>query len=611
MKFVLHENVMVPMSDGIRLATDIYLPAGKAGPFPVILERTPYGKSAPSDFELESENSSYSPKSDVAEFYTTGGFALVLQDCRGRYDSEGEFEKYYNEASDGLDMLKWISVQPWCNGKIGVMGFSYTSHAAAAMACLAPRELSCLFIDSGGFSSAYKGGIRQGGALELKQLTWLYNQALKSPQAKENPALMRALEAENIKDWFKRMPWKAEHSPLRHFPEYEKIAFEFWRNGTYGEYWKRLGINTSERYDEFADVPMLLMTGWFDPYVRTVLDNFTGLSGKKSSPVYLVIGPWMHTNRGNTRAGDIDFGPSARIRGTIGNSYQDMKKNWFESYLSGARETFSPHERVLVFVMGGGSGRKTADGTLEHGGSWVASSDWPLPGTRFIDYHLHASGRLDPEKPVSESASAEFVYDPAHPVPTIGGTITSGEPVMVGGAFDQREDPRFFGSTPPYLPLASRNDILVYQTPMLDRAVTVAGPIKAKLWISSDCPDTDFTIKLVDVHPANEDYPHGFAMNLTDGILRVRYRDSWERPELMVPGQVYLIEVEAFATANKFEVGHRIRLDISSSNYPHFDLNPNTGYPEGEGQVTVKARNKIFMDAYRPSCVILPVVDFS
>jgi hypothetical protein len=201
-----------------------------------------------------------------------------------------------------------------------------------------------------------------------------------------------------------------------------------------------------------------------------------------------------------------------------------------------------------------------------------------------------------------------YDFDPERPVPSIGGTITSGEPVMRGGAYDQREGPRFFGSREPYMPLAARPDVLVFETEVLPADVEVTGPIAATLWISSDRPDTDFTIKLIDVYPPNEDYPEGFAMNVTDGILRVRYRKSWEKPEPLQPGAVAQVTVEAFPTANLFKRGHRIRLDISSSNFPHFDVNPNTGAPEGTGLTRQVARNTLYLDRDRPSHVVLPII---
>jgi len=258
--------------------------------------------------------------------------------------------------------------------------------------------------------------------------------------------------------------------------------------------------------------------------------------------------------------------------------------------------------------MGGGTGRKNAAGRMDHGGQWRAEKQWPLSGTVPTTFYLHADGGLSEAAPDADAPPLVYSYDPLDPVPTIGGTVTSGQPVMVGGAFDQREDPAFFGSRPPYEPLAERADVLVFQTAPLDRDIEVTGAIEAELWIASNRPDTDFTIKLIDVCPPNEDYPQGYAMNLSDGILRCRYRDSWERPSLMTPGEVYRIEVTAFPTSNLFKRGHRIRLDVSSSNFPHFDLNLNTGAPEGTGKGMRVAINRVFVDKEHASRVLLPVI---
>jgi uncharacterized protein len=264
-----------------------------------------------------------------------------------------------------------------------------------------------------------------------------------------------------------------------------------------------------------------------------------------------------------------------------------------------------------LFVMGGGSGKRNADGRLEHGGRWRSEAVWPIPRTVATTFYLHSSGLLSSDAPARDLPPRVFKYDPKDPVPTIGGTITSGLPVMIGGAFDQREGPAFFGSKPPYQVLAERPDVLVFQTLPLRTDVEVTGSIEATLWIASDCPDTDFTIKLMDVYPPSVDYPDGYAMNLTDGILRCRYRTSWEKPSLMRPGRVYEIKVEAFPTSNLFKVGHRIRLDVSSSNFPHFDANPNTGAEEGRATSTRIATNRVFLDAQRSSHVVLPIIPYA
>jgi putative CocE/NonD family hydrolase len=273
-----------------------------------------------------------------------------------------------------------------------------------------------------------------------------------------------------------------------------------------------------------------------------------------------------------------------------------------------ARGAADTEPAVRIFVMGGGSGRRNAAGRMEHGGQWRSEADWPLPDLERTPYYFHPGGLLSRQPPAAEDEHIAYDFDPAHPVPSIGGTITSGEPVMRGGAFDQREGARFFGSREPYLPLAARADVLVFETEPLAADLEVTGPLVAWLWISSSCPDTDFTVKLIDVYPPNEDYSEGFAMNLTDGILRVRYRRSWERPELLRAGEIAAVKVEAFPTSNLFQRGHKIRIDVSSSNFPHFDVNPNTGAPEGGGLTRNVARNTLFLDKRRPSHVILPIV---
>jgi putative CocE/NonD family hydrolase len=353
---------------------------------------------------------------------------------------------------------------------------------------------------------------------------------------------------------------------------------------------------------------MVHMSSWYDPYTRTASDNFVGLAARKRGPVRLILGPWTHGDRSVTHAGDVDFGAEATLDGHLGEDYLALRLRWFDRWARDVENGVGEEPAVRLFVMGGGSGRRTAEGRLDHGGRWRSEMDWPLPGTRFTPYYLHGDGSLSPTEPEGDVEPVAYTYDPRHPVPTIGGTISSGAPVMEGGAFDQREESRFFGSREPYLPLATRPDILVFQTPPLVEDVEVTGPIVVRLWVSSDCPDTDFTAKLIDSYPPSEAYPQGFAMNLTDGILRMRYRDSWQNPALMTPGEVYEILITPFPTGNLFKRGHRIRLDIASSNFPHFDINPNTGGPEGVDQRVQVATNTIYVDRGRPSQIVLPII---
>jgi len=608
----LTSDEMIAMRDGVRLATDIYRPTrnGKPVPgrIPVILERTPYGKTVVSRSELSVADPTPKSRAEVAAFFVSRGYVVIYQDCRGRYGSEGEFVKYLSDGLDGYDTCAWIVSQPWCDGKIGTMGLSYAAHTQGALACANPPGVAAMFLDSGGFANAYQDGIRQGGAFELKQVTWAYHAAFESPAVVADPVKAKALKAIDITGWFGRMPWKRGHSPLSPAPDYESYVFDQWEHGTFGPFWKQLGIYAEGYYGPFTDAPMVFMSAWYDPYPRSATDNYIALSKRKKGPVRLILGPWTHGDRTLTFAGDVDLGPAAPIDGNLAPDFLTLRLRFFDAWLKGERNGVAAEPAVRLFVMGGGSGRRNAAGRMDHGGRWRAESDWPIPGAQPTVFHLHADGRLAPEAPAVDATPLAYDFDPDHPVPSIGGTITSGEPVMRGGAYDQREGPRFFGSREPYIPLAARPDVLVFETEPLARDIEITGPIEAHLWIASDRPDTDFTIKLIDVYPPNEDYPDGFAMNVTDGIMRARYRDSWEQPRMLAPGEIAQVTVAAFPTSNLFAKGHRIRLDVSSSNFPHFDVNPNTGAPEGQGLTRSVATNTLYTDAARPSHVILPII---
>jgi putative CocE/NonD family hydrolase len=610
---VVQRDVMIPMRDGVRLATDIYLPAlggaAIAGRFPVILERTPYDKSGISRSERTAADPEPTDRAETARFFVRHGYAVIYQDCRGRYGSEGSFRKYLDDGADGYDTVVWLAAQPWSTGRIGTMGLSYAAHTQVALGCLDPPGLACQVIDSGGFSNAYRSGIRQGGAFELKQATWAYRQALVSPEAEADPKIKAALEAEDIKAWFTRMPWKRGYSPLQWVPDYEDYLFDQWTHGRFDDFWRQLGIYAEGHYEHYADVPMIHISSWYDAYTETATTNYLGLARAGRQPVHLILGPWTHGDRSVTFAGDVDFGPAATLDGAVAPDFRHLRLAWFDRWLKpeGARAT-GDLPAVQIFVMGGGSGARNAQGRLDHGGAWRAETGWPLPGTQWLPFYLHDDGRLAPELPAPGTRALSYDFDPRKPVPSIGGTMTSGAPVMEGGAYDQVEDERFFGSEPPYLPLASRADILVFATPPLEHDLEITGPITVRLWISSDCPDTDFTAKLIDQYPASRDYPHGFAMNITDGILRVRYRASWEQPSLLEPEEIVEISITPFPTSNLFKAGHRLRLDISSSNFPHFDVNPNAGEAEGVGQRVRIAQNTVHVDREHPSHILLPVV---
>lgn len=594
---------MVAVRDGIRLATDVHLPDGP-GPWPVILERTPYGRNETSRSERTAAEPEPVNRTELARWFANHGFAVVFQDKRGRFASEGRFVKYLSDGLDGADTCAWILQQPWCDGRICTFGLSYAAHTQAALGCLAPKGLVAQVLDSGGFANAWQGGIRTYGAFELKQATWAHKQAILSPEAEADPVMKAALEAEDIRDWFAAMPWKPGHSPLRHHPDYEAYLFDQWTHGEYGPFWQQLGINAECWYDRYAPADMVHMSSWYDPYTLTASRNYQGLKRAGRGRQRLILGPWTHGNRSVTRFGEVEFGPDATIDSWAGD-WRQYRLRHFQHALNG---TENPEPAVRVFVMGGGSGRRTADGFLEHGGHWISLSDWPAPETRFVAYHLHRDASLSPAAPAAGAGPLSYDSDPANPVPTIGGNFSSLEPVATAGPFNQVAAPQFFGCKPPYLPLAARPDVLVFQTEPLAEAITIAGPIEATLWVSTDAPDTDFAAKLIDVHPPTPDDPQGFAMPLTDGIIRLRYAEDPTTPRLRTPGEVVQITVTLFPTANLFLPGHRIRLDIASANFPKFDVNPQTGEPEGAARRMRRAVNTVFVDAGRPSHITLPVL---
>jgi putative CocE/NonD family hydrolase len=602
-------GVMVAMRDGVRLATDVYRTSAADGPLPVILERTPYDRTGASRSEVGPGRRAAATRPEVASFFARHGYAVVMQDCRGRYGSEGEFTKYLNEAEDGYDTLSWLVAQPWCNGRVGTMGVSYGAHAQLALACLSPPGLACMFTDSGGFSSAYHGGIRRGGAFELKQATWAYRHALLSPKTAADPVRRKALQEVDLRSWFRRMPWRPGRSPLSAAPEYEAYFFEQWREGRLTDYWKVPGLYAAGYYDAIPDIPVAILGSWYDPYVETCIGNFAALSARHRAPTRLVMGPWTHGDRSSSFAGDVDFGEAAVLDGNLAADYLAMRLEWFDRWLRDRRAS-GDDPPVRYFQMGGGDGGRDAAGRLRHGGRWRAADTWPPRGAATRTLYLHASGSLSTDPPQLAQACREYRFDPADPVPTIGGALTSGEPVMAGGAFDQSVGPGVFTyrvDHPPG-PLAGRADVLVFQTPPLERDLVVTGPVEAELWVSSDCPDTDFTVKLVDVYPPGGDWPQGFAMNVTDGIFRVRYRQGWEQESFMEAGTVCRIVVRPFATSNLFRAGHRLRIDVSSSNYPHFDVNPNTGGAEGGDDRPRVATNRVHCSAAHASCVRLSVM---
>ena len=587
-------NVMIASRDGVNLATDLYFPARGGslaeGQFPVILERTPYNKAATRQVAK-------------GKYFARRGYVCAIQDVRGRLRSEGDWHPFAEEAPDGYDTVEWLGTQPWSTGKVGTMGDSYAGSNQSALATLDPPHLSTMIVGVGA-SSYYRSSMRQNGALEQRFLIYAFRMALDSKEADRDPALKAALKRVfpgSIAEVVNLFPLKEGSTILRRLPSYERWAIDLQTHGDYDDYWRQRGYAISEYYKEHSDVPTLYLGGWYDSYARNTCESFAALSKLKRSPQRLMMGPWTHAAYEATFAGDIDFGTEAHI------DYNDLKLAWFDQYLKSMDTGVADWQPVRIFTMGTEDGRPNYDGRVSHGGYWRNESDWPLPGTSFTPYYLRGDGSLSPDRPRDgEFPPSAFTFDPGDPVPTIGGGISAADPIMVPGAFDQRGRPDFIGCRDTQ-PLNSRRDVLTFQTSPLTQEAEVTGPIEMHLWASSSAVDTDFTAKLIDVYPPSADYPEGLAMNITDSIIRARYRNGGEKAEFMTPGQPYEFVFQLYPTSNVFKPGHRIRLDVSSSNWPRFDVNPNTGGPLGREQAYQVAHQTVYHDADCPSHVILPV----
>jgi putative CocE/NonD family hydrolase len=349
-----------------------------------------------------------------------------------------------------------------------------------------------------------------------------------------------------------------------------------------------------------------LVGGWYDSWAGNTTANYTALHKTLKSDVYLIMGPWIHGAQGNHSHGQVEFGAEAAIADQLA-----WRREWFDHWMKGLQNSVGKvapfATKVRIFVMGKGDGHKDEKGHLFHGGAWREENEWPLARTRYTPFYLQAGGSLSAEKSATLKASTSYESDPHNPVPTLGGNISSGDGIMQQGAWDQRGSDKFWNWTRP-LPLSARNDVVVFQTEPLAADVEVTGEIEVKLWASSSALDTDFTAKLIDVYPASTDWPGGFDLNIGDGIVRARFRDSLKEEKLMEPGKVYPFTIKLYPSSNVFKKGHRIRVDIASSNFPRFDVNPNTGEPLAQNRRTVIATNTLHHDAEHPSHIILPLI---
>ncbi len=613
-------NVMVPMRDGIRLATDLYRPAsdGQAlpGPFPVVLIRTPYNKQmalALGRFET----------------YARHGYICAVQDVRGMFASEGDFYLLRDEGPDGFDTIEWLADQPWCDGNVGTTGTSYLAWVQSATAAQNPPHLKAMWVNQGAFNGL-TSSLRHGGALELRWLSWAFWSGRVSPQALAAPDIGAALDDATVhfRDWLGRLPFRPGETPLSLIPGFERWAVDLQTQVLASDdLWQTSGMNFEAHADGTADVPTIYSSGWYDSYTRATTEAYQRFAQDKTAPQRLIMGPWTHgdPSLAVSFSGDVEFGDTAAFPEFLS---QDAQLRFFDYHLKGIDNGVAEDPSVRLFVMGGGSGATLPSGRLDHGGHWRDEHEWPLARAQASSLYLTRNGALADSLPVDSDASSSFDFDPANPVPTISANISSLSDysegpadlppllipavrrrniVQAGGA-DQSTHAGIFGAEPPFGPLARRPDILVFATEPLTHDLEVTGPITVQLWVSSSAPDTDFTAKLIDVYAPSADYPNGYALNISDSIKRLRFHNGYEREEFVEPGDIIPLTIELYPTSNLFVAGHRIRLDISSSNFPRFDINPNSGEPIGRHTQTRVARNTIYHDASHPSRVDLPIL---
>lgn len=594
-------DVMVSMRDDVRLATDVYLPTQDDKPIaerlPTILMRTPYSKGGGEKGHRD------------AHYFASYGYAVVFQDTRGRYKSEGVWHWMTDDGRDGADTAAWIGKQPWSDGKIGMIGTSYVGGTQHALAMEhSPHLATVIPVDA--VSNMGYASMRNSGAFEMRFWNWIMLNAARGSRQSRDAGTAAALKemSDNRMAYLDLLPLRYGTTPLKLAPEFEEWLIEAMRHGANDDFWRQ--NNIIDYPQQYQDIPVYLVGGWYDSWAGNTTANYMALGKTIRGPIYLIMGPWIHGAQGGSSHGQVSFGEAAAIADPMA-----WRLEWYDHWLKGKDNSVGKSAPfaapVRIFVMGSGDGRKTDQGLLNHGGFWRDEQQWPLVRTRYTGFFLQAGGRLSTTKPDmapdAAAASTCFVFDPENPVPTIGGNISSGNDILLQGAWDQRGGPHVWNWPEP-VPLSARNDVLVFQSEPLAEDLEVTGEVAVKLWIASTAPDTDFTAKLIDVYPPNEDYPGGFDLNIGDGILRARFRDSLKSEKPMEPGTIYPITVKLYPTSNLFKKGHRIRVDISGSNFPRFDVNPNTGEPLGDNRRRQKATNTVYHDREHPSHIVLPVI---
>jgi putative CocE/NonD family hydrolase len=560
-------NVAVKMRDGVTLRADIYRPKVD-GKFPILLQRTPYNKDSGFQFGMHA---------------AARGYVVIFEDVRGRYASEGEWYTFKNEPSDGYDTVEWAAALPYSDGRVGMFGGSYVGATQMLAAIAHPPHLAgiCPVVTASNYHEnwTYTGGafaqwFNQDWTSGLAQNT--YERLVGHQNDPVGGLWALPLTDYPILNLGKRPDLGSNASVAPYY-------LDWLAHPSYDDYWKSISIE-----EHFSDitVPALHVAAWYDLFLGGSLKNFVGIrdhggseAARKGQQLVVVIGG--HAGQ-MPKVGDVDFGPNAK------EPEDEWELQWYDYLFKGVKNQFASGRAVKLFLMGANE--------------WRDEDDWPLPQAKSTKYFLHSAGKanslrgqgsLSTAAPGKEG-SDQFSYDPANPVPTVGGPLCCESQRWPAGPRDQRS-------------VEARDDVLVYSTPPMTEDLEVTGPVSLELFAKSSGVDTDFTAKLVDV------WPTGFAQNLTEGIVRARYRDSREKPDLINPGQVYKFTIDMWATANVFKKGHVLRLEVSSSNFPRFDRNLNNGatrYVKSSdaGASFVTATNVVLHDGEHPSALVLPVV---
>lgn len=561
--FVIDNLVPIKMRDGVTLYADVYRPVGD-GKYPVLISRTPYS--------TERFPSAY----DGAVYFAQRGYVYIFQDVRGRHESEGAWSPFFDDRNDGVDTVEWAAKQPWSNGKVAMQGGSYLGQNQWRAAQAEPKPAALLTIfPMVSSTSIYHDWITLNGGWRLSfNFGWGPVRMESKIMQNYGPHTQGGVEAMH----YDRVQW---HLPLDTMPKVVGRKAKFYddwiAHPDYDDYWKPLSVE--EHFGKIT-IPVHTFGGWFDIFSQGTLRGYVGMAQKGGSEQAkkmsrLIIGPWGHGS--SQKFGALDFGPHAHV------DTNAIQLRWYDYFLKGIDNGFTSEPPVKLYVMGRNE--------------WVGEREYPLARTQYRPMYFtsggkangdRGDGRLTWEKPGDKAATDRFRYDPEDPVPSLGGNNCCGTPTPAG-PMDQR-------------PIEGRRDILIYTSDYLDEEVEVTGPVKVVLHASSDAVDTDFVAKLVDV------YPDGSTYNMAEGILRARYRDGAGTPKLLKPGEVYKMEIDMVGTSVAFRKGHRIRVHVTSSHFPQFDRNPNTGAKFGTTTEVKVATQTIYHDAARPSHILLPVI---